>query len=496
MECAYLKFEQQSLLCLVQDQRKQSQGAQANADPTLIITCIAIERNENGQIYVVQGLERSLHFSVPTSSIRNFVVPLYPPLKESTDNKNREIKGIYVPNTTNYISPEVAVINAKNRSSSPTDCPVQKCNTIMTNMFVAGLANVFKYQEKKRSGTLSSKNNTDTDVDDETSSDVHDFVSGVCSVSIQDVHKLVDTNKSHSSGSYQSCSSKSSRKKRRQRNKKRKSNNIQSPTISARKESALPTITLGWTQNDAHRYKDNKSTIFGNIKPFLRDGGLDGEMKRNLLDIIEVALTSIPDETMCFELNDSSNSKDFIEARMNMINEFYHLLGGKGKCNFKAFRVEGITIIIPLGIGPHRDILNCFLKGMSSVLQINGRIPMNEETIPGGRNSVMWKWLELNGYSTWFPCSIILYSRKCVSLYCQKEADMAVFAAKSTLHRSVCWAIMNRVGSQVDYLSYVWNNDQFIDIFMKVATKRKSSHFNGLFMVNTAAYDKTVSSLF
>ena len=195
-----------------------------------------------------------------------------------------------------------------------------------------------------------------------------------------------------------------------------------------------------------------------------------------------------------FDINDDSSvSDDFKKAQMDMISDFYKLLGGKGDCNFCFFRIEGITIIIPLGIGPHRDILNCFLQGMSSVLQINTHIPMNETIIPGGRYSVLWKWLELNGYSKWFPCSIILYSRKCVSTYCQKEADMATFAAKGALHRSIHWAIMKRIGTPVDYLSYVWNNDLFIDHFMKVSKKKKSSLFNGRFMENTASYDKTVS---
>ena len=176
-----------------------------------------------------------------------------------------------------------------------------------------------------------------------------------------------------------------------------------------------------------------------------------------------------------------------------MLNEFFELLGGEGDCNIASFRVEGITILIPLGIGPHRDILNCAKKGMSSVLQINGRIPLNEQTIPGGRDSILWKWLELNGYSTWFPCSVILYSRKKVSEYCEKIDSMRRFEKKSKVHRCVSWALMERVGHQVDYMSNIWNNDLFIDDFMTRAKKKKSSLFDGKFLELTAAYDKTVS---
>lgn len=500
-ECSNLNFCQQSLICLFQDEIKQTQGSESTADPSLITEVVSIERNEYGQIYVVQALERSLHFSIPSSSHDAFTSCLYPSDDKVNNVVGRQIKHAFVPNSTNYTSSDgqVAVINGSDKQ--PPNCSVRKCNDIVTKMFEDGLANHFKYQEKKRSGiSLSSNSDCNESFNDDNNNeewfDPDDMISGICSIAIDEVEAMSATSPNDSNVSTpSSSSSKSSRKKGRlkKKNKKKKLGKERKGSMSKVKESALPTISLGWTTNDAHQYKSNRSTIVGNIKPFLRDAGLSEELKKHLLDVIETAFKAIPEGTTCFDYDDNNESKEFKSARFQMLNEFYCLLGGKGKCDTASFRVEGITILIPLGIGPHRDFLNCARKGMSSVLQVNVRIPMNEDTIPSGRSSVLWKWLELNGYSTWFPCSIILYSRKKVSEYCEKLQEMQKFAAKSEVHRCVHWALMGRVGHEVDYLSNIWNNDSFHDNFLKKAKKKKNSLYGGRFMEITAAYDKTVS---
>ena len=135
------------------------------------------------------------------------------------------------------------------------------------------------------------------------------------------------------------------------------------------------------------------------------------------LSIVKTAILSLPKDCQCFNTKDECDP--FVKKmRDEMIQEFEILLGGKD--HSLHFRIEGITIIIPLGLGPHRDSLNSVLEFMTSVLQINMFVPMNNKTIPGGQSSVLWQWLELNGYSVNFPCSIILYSRRSVECYCQK----------------------------------------------------------------------------
>ena len=67
----------------------------------------------------------------------------------------------------------------------PSEDPIQKCNLLVSKMFESGLANNFKYQEKKRSANAASNchNNSDNFIDD----DDHDLVSGVCSVPLEEV---------------------------------------------------------------------------------------------------------------------------------------------------------------------------------------------------------------------------------------------------------------------------------------------------------------------
>ena len=197
---------------------------------------------------------------------------------------------------------------------------------------------------------------------------------------------------------------------------------------------------------------------------------------------------------MCFELKESSEGETFTKVRMEMIEQFFHNLGGKGPCSHN-FKVEGCTVIIPLGIGPHMDVLNCALEGMSTVLQVNTRIPMNEKTIPGGRTSLLWKWLELNGYSDWFPCSIILYTRRCVSSYASKCEQMVLFEKKSMLHKCIGWAITSRVNHVTDYIGNIWHNDYFVTDFHSQSKVMSKSMFLGKMLELTPAYNKTVSSI-
>lgn len=380
------------------------------------------------------------------------------------------IKHLFVPSSSDFILEDksMVVLNGKKDGSDSASNaqPVEVCNEYITSMFeIGGLADNFDYLTK-RSATSTKSTATD------------DVVTGCCSVAMINM-KHQPTQQS----STQSTLSKSAKKKRR--------NKRNAATSGKSKESALPTITLGWSNTDANQYKNNRSTIVGTIKPYLRDGGLSSESKRFLLRAIECAIRAIPNGSMCFNVQDETD-KHVYKHRMEMMKQFEVLLGGDGKSS--DFRIEGVTIVIPLGIGPHRDSLNDSEKGMSSVVQINSRIPMTTKTIPGGQDSMLWKWLELNGYSTWFPCSLILYSRRCVYKYCVKEAEMVRFAEKDALRNCINFALKGRVGCDVDYLSTIWDNDKFLKRFQKQAIVKEASRFNGKMLSLTAAYDKTVST--
>ena len=136
---------------------------------------------------------------------------------------------------------------------------------------------------------------------------------------------------------------------------------------------------------------------------------------------------------------------------------------------------------------------------MQSVLQINVKIPMNEATIPGGKSSVLWKWLESNSYSDSFPLTMILYGRKSVASICEKLSMMETFAKKDHLRKCVKWAFQDRVHDKVNFETYVWNNDNFKNEFLNRCSleeggpENRQRCFHGQMWTTTAFYQKIVS---
>ena len=471
-----LHFEMQSLVCLFQDEKKQKNNQTKVVDPSKVVRIICIQRNEYGQIYLVQGLERSLHFTIATSEFPKLVQQPYP-----SDASSRNVPHFLIKSSSNYISgdKETIVYNATSdvmkldERAPPEQLVIKKCTQLIIDMFDNGLSDCFCYLEKKRSGER------------EANCPADDAIDGLCGISFQSMVTGLNENESQVTSS-----SRSSRRRARKKKKNKKKSSHKKKTDSA-PESALPTITCGWTTNDANQYQHNRSTIASTLKPFLRDGGLPFNIRTNLLDLIEFVLKSMPKGSVCFEIDREKDSL-VLKFRKEMAKQFASMLGKIGDDDI--FRVEGIAIIIPLSIAAHRDTLNCFCEGMSSVLQINARIPLNNQTIKGGRTSVLWKWLETNGYSDWFPCTVILYARKCVYDYCVKMAEMRRFSETDSLRRCLNWALLHRVDSVVDYHGSIWNNDKFQDKFMREAKIFKNSRFGGIMMELTASYDKTVST--
>lgn len=472
-----LHFEMQSLVCLFQDDKKQKNNQTKIGDPSKVVFIICIQRNQYGQIYLVQGLERSLHFTIATTEFPKLVRQPYP--SECDNTTSRNVQHLFIKSSSNYISDdkETVVYNAtsdimKIDESAPAEQQlIKKSTEIMIEMFENGLSDCFCYVEKKRSG-------------ERTGHCADEAIDGFCGVSFQSMVSSINE-----SNSQLTASSKSSRRRARKKKKKKKESAPKKTTNTA-PESALPTITCGWTTTDASQYQNNRSTIASTLKPFLRDGGMPYKIRRNLLDLVELVLKSMPEGSVCFDIDKEKDSL-VLKFRKEMAKEFASMLGKLGDDDI--FRVEGIAIIIPLSIAAHRDTLNCFCKGMSSVLQINARIPFNNQTVKGGRTSVLWKWLESNGYSDWFPCTVILYARKCVYEYCIKMANMRRFSDKDSLRHCLNWALVTRLNTVVDYHGNIWNNNQFADRFMREAKIVKNSRFGGIMMELTASYDKTVS---
>ena len=344
----------------------------------------------------------------------------------------------------------------------------------MTKMFELGLSEVFGYDTKKRSRNLPAR------------------TVPTSSISLQSVNTLG------------SQVSKSQRRRQRRRSNKKKKNHLNTrktlnplPTLGnteSQFKASLPTITLGWSLMDSTKYKDTKATIAGNVKPYLRDGGLPTKIKIHLLNIVRCGIAALPIECV-FQLQ-YKNDKLLNKFRKQMVDQVEQILGGNDPKSEPGINVEGITILIPVSIGFHKDTNNCSLHGMESVIQINCNIPINNKTIVGREESELWKWLISNGFETQFPCSIILYSRKCVSAFCNRLCDMERFAKRDKLRQLVKWAIIDRVGSSIDYESRFWNNEHLVSDFCKLSVSqsgRAKRSFHGTMMKSVACYNKVVS---
>ena len=229
-----VNFKSQSLVCLLQSLRKQEKKSKNRSNPILVRSVLGVERNEFGQIYVVHGLERSLHFSIPTQDFPDLVCRPYP-LK---DNNKRETSGkmnhLFVPEHTNYVSQDkkTIVFNAQaTKGEMSNHEAINKCSKTIHWMFDDGLSECFSYVEKSRSGLSSAE-----------CSNADELVDGSCTVSIISLAESSSAQTSNSKGA-----------KRRSRRSKKK-NLARSNGVNG---CALPTITCGWSTNNANLYKYN-----------------------------------------------------------------------------------------------------------------------------------------------------------------------------------------------------------------------------------------------
>ena len=149
--------------------------------------------------------------------------------------------------------------------------------------------------------------------------------------------------------------------------------------------------------------------------------------------------------------------------------------------------------VIPLVIGYHKDTLNCPKNGMNSVVSFNATIPINETNLPSKQTENIRAWLFENGYKEHFPCSVILYSRKCVGSHCYRMSIGHQLSETCCLRKTIIWALRNRIGDEVDYRSTVWNNPSFIMRFDKYSKIYRQSKFHGKMLKLTSAYDRLVS---
>ena len=486
-KCPSLPFEKQCLMSLssFSSNQKGSSLLRGEIDGNFLF-----QRNSYGQIYSTHVFDNSEHLTVAIDD-RTVLSSFRSP------SKDLEIPFLYIPNKSNYVSSDHRVIVINKDSNVPAfegqrklTSPIKKCTSMVTKMFEAGLSEFFFYDTKKRSS--GSDGNSRQASRDEAFSRPEKRKRAVNSKG----GKILDYFKHSGKQPTEEVEADG------ENNGNVRSNKV-STKVSSKferntgKEStidldSLPTITLGYSMMDTNEYADSMSTIAGTVKPFIKDGNIPREASVTLVEMIEMVLSWLPEESTFNIGAGGSEQSIYFTRRLRMIKRLKKTLCGNGDCT--NFRVEGITILIPLSIGIHIDDQNCDMSGMTNVISINTRVPKNKRTISEGKNSKLWKWLELNGYESYFPCSILLYSRKSVGNYCAKIQDASDMRRNCRLRWIIFWALSSKVDSNVDYRSKVWNSKVFKNRFTKHASKRNGSRFGGKMYVTVACYDKMVSS--
>ena len=409
-------------------QKKQYIPQSILVDPQQVDYVLGIQRSLIGQVYYTFLLDRSLHCSIPTDSFIKFITTSY--------KVNKVIPYVHVPNGTNYTSEDkgLAVINV---DTTENGSPISYCTDRLAEMFSAYLAEAFTHNERKRGSSSASP---------PSSPNSRTLL----------VHEDLNIK-----------------------------NNLPNRKF-------IPSITLGFTNQVTQVYAKSRSSLFGHIRPFLRDGGIPESARNGLLLIVKRVFSASPFKNR-FHLQGSDQDNSYVCIRKKVITEFEKLLGGT---DFSGdFLAEGIAILIPFGIGDHRDRMNDFTPGMNGVIAIHCKIPINDRTLPSTHpaSSELRAFLKNNGYSSTFPCSVIVYTRKICHYHALRMSKVIKYRASCHLRDTLFWALTERVGHIVDYDHCVFENMNFSQMFHDKAEVKLKSRYTGRAMRCIAAYNKMVS---
>jgi len=447
----------------------------------------------------------------------------------------------HVPNNCNYVSPDnsMFVVNDDRQDlsefgfDSSIKLPIDRITQIATSMFEHGLEHYFKYDNRKRNqdsmeplntktvsakkkvskvskgarvpntrkrtkSTRDTKSKKDTTCKNNITSPesspgrsiLHDNKSGRIEGTTMGLRLKPSMKTSiHASTTKSTCG-----EKRKRGPIAINATDISGLPVTTKMHSkALPCLSVGYTQSDCNKYGSNLSTIAGTVKPSKMGDHLPKIIREKLIEVVELVLKYVPQDSV-FDVQFINCNKE-AETRKMMMSELKEYLGGDSCIDH--FRIEGCTILIPIAVGWHYDVMNCCFVGFDCVLSVNVNIPINNKTFTSGTSTVLHQWLAGNGYTKSFPLSFILYSRKVVGSFCKKFSTSFLIGERDLLRRLTHWALCERINKKEDYLSCIWNNKNFPKHFLNNCVKgssyKKPWTFSGKCMKVTAAYDKMVS---
>ena len=256
----------------------------------------------------------------------------------------------------------------------------------------------------------------------------------------------------------------------------------------------IPTLTLGYSNMDAKKYKLNRYTILGHTKPFINDSGLPHELKKTYLLAIKQCFKSVVAKG-AFHLKNLSSEETIL--RKKLIQDFYLSLGGDADINHSWFCNESNSDVIVDRLAPHCDKQNSSTNGLDTALVFSCHPPMSSLLTNRGEGKArnkfdLHKYLCDRGYTDTFPSTRVHYCKGINDGYLAKKVALMKLSKTNMLYELLIWGLTETMKTHFDYRGSVFDNDDFLDRFESDAKvyNDPSKLLKGKVLRVTAAFDK------
>ena len=270
-----------------------------------------------------------------------------------------------------------------------------------------------------------------------------------------------------------------------------------------RKDRSIPTLTCGYSNMDANRYKHNRYTILGNTKPFISNSGIPDQCKKPYLNYLKACMEA-PFAKDAFDLESLSTPEK--ELRKDLLEDFYKNMSGDPNQAHDWFCNESITDVCVEQLAPHCDKQNSTLKGLETVLVFSCHPPISSLEVGNKRTNELelaidnkskpsfnlHDYVVSKGYSTTFPHTRVHYMKNIVDSYVKKRVDLQKIAEKDNLRKVTVWGLTETIGSPLDYRGTIFDNASFPKNFQdnKQNFNQAGSIVKGEHLKVVASFDK------
>ena len=414
-----ISFDKQVVMCIDQDGIYRKSSCRPTIDPLIIKGMVIFGRNiDNGQIYRLKRLQASLHFS------KSLKVALEIETRIrflSGDDHGHIRKTQILPNDANFTIEECGIF-LHNVDGECTDSNTDEIHGECT-MSDKDRLHCSKTSDHNHDNDLSSVDSDDPDLFPSSPTPPitylriprktnHPFTPSMSkspvSCPLKDTRKYIQNAIDFGLLKYFSFSEK-----------------------KRGKGKSSPVMSFGYTQTNCKQYSHNRKTDSGATGPGLTNitTDLPENIRDEIIKAMNAAIKCTPRQDKEYDLGDGSSERENFRKNLNI--ELGVKYNKKGEPISLEVKCEAFTIIIPLVLSSHRDVMNDALKTMDSVIQINHTFKMsdNEDKIP----ALMRKWMNENGVVDLFPISIIMYSRQVVATIISKIDKTRLLATQPKL---------------------------------------------------------------